>query len=82
MENLNFFCRKMREFSPIREQMSIQRCWYVQTFTDEEVSCPLLDEWKDGEVWIRNYEDDREGNVLRPYEAVIIGTAVNIVKAG
>lgn len=50
-------------------------------FTDEEVSCPLLDEWKDGEVWIRNYEDDREGNVLRPYEAVIIGTAVNIVKA-
>ena len=47
-------------------------------FTDEEVSCPLLDEWKDGEVWIRNYEDDREGNVLRPYEAVIIGTAVNI----
>ena len=51
-------------------------------FTDEEVSCPLLDEWKDGEVWIRNYEDDREGNVLRPYEAVIIGTAVNIVKAG
>ena len=41
-------------------------------FTDEEVSCPLLDEWKDGEVWIRNYEDDREGNVLRPYEAVII----------
>ncbi len=21
-------------------------------FTDEEVSCPLLDEWKDGEVWI------------------------------
>ena len=51
-------------------------------FTDEEVSCPLLDEWKDGEVWIRNYEDDREGNVLRPYEAVIIGTAANIVKAG
>ena len=51
-------------------------------FTDEEVSCPLLDEWKDGEVWIRNYEDDREGNVLRPYEAVIIGTAVNIVKEG
>ena len=51
-------------------------------FTDEKVSCPLLDEWKDGEVWIRNYEDDREGNVLRPYEAVIIGTAVNIVKAG
>ena len=51
-------------------------------FTDEEVSCPLLDEWKAGEVWIRNYEDDREGNVLRPYEAVIIGTAVNIVKAG
>lgn len=48
----------------------------------EEVSCPLLDEWKDGEVWIRNYEDDREGNVLRPYEAVIIGTAANIVKAG
>ena len=48
----------------------------------EEVSCPLLDEWKDGEVWIRNYEDDREGNVLRPYEAVIIGAAVNIVKAG
>ena len=25
-----------------------------------------------GEVWIRNYEDDREGNILRPYEAVII----------
>ena len=24
---------------------------------------------------------DREGNVLRPYEAVIIGTAVNIVKS-
>ena len=41
-------------------------------FTDEEVSCPLLDEWKAGEVWIRNYEDDREGNILRPYEAVII----------
>lgn len=32
----------------------------------------LLDEWKAGEVWIRNYEDDREGNILRPYEAVII----------
>ena len=28
-------------------------------FTDEEVSCPLLDEWKFGEVWIRNYEDGR-----------------------
>ena len=41
-------------------------------FTDEEVSCPLLDEWKDGEVWIQNYEDGREGNILRPYEAVII----------
>lgn len=41
-------------------------------FTDEEVSCPLLDEWKAGEVWIQNYEDDREGNILRPYEAVII----------
>ena len=41
-------------------------------FTDEEVSCPLLDEWKAGEVWIRNYEDGREGNILRPYEAVII----------
>jgi len=41
-------------------------------FTDEEASCPLLDEWKAGEVWIRNYEDDREGNILRPYEAVII----------
>ena len=32
----------------------------------------FLDEWKAGEVWIRNYEDDREGNILRPYEAVII----------
>lgn len=41
-------------------------------FTDEEVGFPLLDEWKAGEVWIRNYEDDREGNILRPYEAVII----------
>ena len=41
-------------------------------FTDEEVSCPLLDEWKAGEVWIQNYEDGREGNKLRPYEAVII----------
>ena len=51
-------------------------------FTDEEVSCPLLDEWKAGEVWIRNYEDGREGNILRPYEAVIIGTAGNVVKAG
>ena len=51
-------------------------------FTDEEVSCPLLDEWKDGEGWIRNYEDGREGNILRPYEAVIIGAAVNIMKAG
>ena len=48
-------------------------------FTDEEVSCPLLDEWKAGEVWIRNYEDDREGNILRPYESVIIGAAANIV---
>ena len=51
-------------------------------FTDEEVSCPLLDEWKAGEVWIRNYEDGREGNILRPYEAVIIGAAGNVVKAG
>ena len=51
-------------------------------FTDEGVSCPLLDEWKAGEVWIRNYEDGREGNILRPYEAVIIGDAGNVVKAG
>ena len=44
-------------------------------FTDEEVSCPLLDEWKDGDVWIWNYDNDRDGNILRPYEAVIIETA-------
>ena len=69
---------KIRYFTITRrdEHTKILVC---TNFTDEEVSCSLLDEWKDGEVWIQNYEDSREGNILRPYEAVIIGAAANIV---
>ncbi len=72
MENLTFFCRKMREIFAYTRTDEHTKMLVCANFTDEEVSCPLLDEWKDGEVWIRNYEDGREGNVLRPYEAVII----------
>ena len=45
-------------------------------FTDEEVSCSLLEEWKEGKVLIRNYEGNRVENVLRPYEAVMLLVAL------
>ena len=60
-------------FSPIREQMSIQRCWYVQTLRMRKLAAHCLMSGKPGKSGFRNYEDDREGNILRPYEAVIIG---------
>ena len=79
---LNHTSDEHRWFLEAKKSKDNTKMLVCTNFTDEEVSCPLLDEWKAGEVWIRNYEDDREGNVLRPYEAVIIGTAANIVKAG
>lgn len=40
-------------------------------FTGETAACPVLDEWKDGEVLIHNYNDPVAAE-LRPYEAVML----------
>lgn len=40
-------------------------------FTGETVACPVIDEWKDGEVLIHNYNDPVMAE-LRPYEAVML----------
>ena len=38
----DLLCRKMRRFLPIREQMSIQRCWYVQTLRMRKLAAHCL----------------------------------------
>lgn len=40
-------------------------------FTNETVSCPLLDDWKDGKVLIHNYEKNTDKE-LCPFESMII----------
>ncbi len=40
-------------------------------FTDTPADCPLLEEWKDAQVLIHNYEGEMEGD-MKPYEAVIL----------
>ena len=41
-------------------------------FTDQEAECSLPGLWKDAEVLIHNYEKMPEGNVLKPYEAMML----------
>ncbi|MBS4979754.1 MAG: alpha-glucosidase [Lachnospiraceae bacterium] len=44
----------------------------VANFTEQEVTCTLPEEWKDGEVLIHNYKDCGKSGVLRPYESMMI----------
>lgn len=41
-------------------------------FTDQDAECSLPGLWKDAEVLIHNYEKMPEGNVLKPYEAMML----------
>lgn len=44
----------------------------VANFTEQEVTCTLPEEWKEGEVVIHNYKDCGKSGVLRPYESMMI----------
>ena len=44
----------------------------VANFTEQEVTCTLPEEWKEGEVVIHNYKDCGKRGVLRPYESMMI----------
>lgn len=57
-------------FAYIRENDD-SRMLICANFTGTPAACPLLDEWKDGEVLVHNYKADVETE-LKPYEAVIV----------
>ncbi len=57
-------------FAYVRENDG-SRMLVCANFTGTPAACPLLDEWKDGEVLVHNYKADVETE-LKPYEAVIV----------
>ncbi len=57
-------------FAYIRENDD-SRMLVCANFTGTPAACPLLDEWKDGEMLVHNYKDDVETE-LKPYEALVV----------
>ena len=41
-------------------------------FRGQEIPCPPMREWEEGEVLTANYDGHRAKGILRPYEAMII----------
>ncbi len=57
-------------FAYVRENDG-SRMLVCANFTGTPAACPLLDEWKDGEMLVHNYKDEVETE-LKPYEAVVV----------